>query len=814
MKSKPKVLPTMIRQHVNTKRLLKPSILLASSLLGLMSSLANAQSSSNQGSVLSLEEVVVTARRREESLQDVPIAITALDENFLRTQGIGQVEDLGTKVPSLRISQAGGSLNEPMITLRGQRQGEAAFNQDPAVPMYFNDIVIAPTQGSNLGLYDLQNLQVLKGPQGTLFGRNSTGGAVLMTPKLPGNEFGGYAEFKLGDYNLRGFEGAVDIPVSDAVQMRLSGRKLDRDGYQENIADNALHGKDYRDEHSESVRFSLNVDTGSLTNYTVLAYDEAQSAAAVPVVTGINYSVGLGFAAGVSPVLAPWGNAVQENIARDDPWKVKSDLDGEELVRNTFASNTTEFQINDDLSIKNIVGYRGVVFRTATDIDGTEYPVFGSVPEDGLLWAAGLPWGATLNPPLNVMDSEFFSDEIQLLGTAFGGKLEWMTGGYWSKLNASQDRQLQQGPFTYDSGYTDIVNTSYAVFMEGTYSLSDEWSVTAGARQSWEGRELSVHSWSNLDRTNCVLTGPNGSDLTTCERNVDEDYSSPTWRISASYAPVDAQLLYGSVSTGYRAGGFNTRGVDDATLTPFDEETVITYEIGHKADWDWLGFPLRSNVAIYFQDYEDIQNTVSFFQGNSLVTRTENASKAQISGLEVELTAVPTDRLTLTLAYSYVDAQFKEREDLINGVQVDTSNNDFSYVPPQTLTASATYTLPVNEALGEMTLMASVYWQDDMSTHPKAKQFGIMPSRTGGLWSAEDVEFATKFSEWDDYAVWNARFDWRSIMGSGFDFAAYVNNAADEEYVLGGLNVLDSGGYGAYHYGAPRTVGASLHYNF
>lgn len=802
------------QQILLRKSLFPHSALLAGALVGLCSALPSAYAQNRGESVTTLEEMVVTARRREENVQDIPLAVTALSEDFLRNQSIAQVQDLGIKVPSLRISQAGGSLNEPMVTLRGQRQSEAGFNQDPAVPLYFNDIAIAPLQGSNLGIYDLANLQVLKGPQGTLFGRNSTGGAVLMSPKRPGNELGGYAEAKVGDYNLHGFEGAVDVPLSDSLAVRVAGRKLDRDGYQKNIAKNALYGKDYRDEHSESVRLSLSYDGERLTNLTVLAYDESKTAAPVPVTNGINYSVGLGYSAGTSAVLRPWGASVEETIARDDPWKVKTDLDGREIVRNTFASNTTEFEISDSLSVKNVAGYRKVVFKSATDIDGTEYPVFGSVPTGGVQWAAGRPWGVTPDPDLNSMQSEFFSNELQLMGSALDDRLDWIAGAYWSQLDAVQKRQLQQGPFTYDSGHTDAVNTSTGLFAEGTYAFDDHWALTAGARQSWEKRKMTVRAWSDLNNTNCVVSGPGGASLSECERSVSENFASPTWRSSLSYTTNDGQLLYGSVSTGYRAGGFNTRAKDDATLQPFDEENVLTYEVGYKADHEVAGMSLRSNIAVYLQNYEDIQNTVSFYEGAMLVTRTENAAEAEISGFEVELTLQATPNLAFNLSYSQVNAEYKKRFDLIGTEQVDTSNAPFSYLPEQTLSASVSYDLPIDQQFGQLSVMVSAYWQDSMITHPKYKQLGMLPGRTGSTWSETDIAFARDYSAVDSYTVWNARLDWRSVMGSSVDFAAFINNATDEEYVMGGLNVLDSGGYSAYHYGDPRTIGASVRYNF
>ncbi|TGD70193.1 hypothetical protein E4634_21325, partial [Mangrovimicrobium sediminis] len=181
---------------------------------------------------VALEEVVVTARRRQELATDIPIAITAMNENFLREQNIGEIRDLGVHVPSLRVSAGGPGVNAPLITLRGQRPSEPLLTLDPAVPIYFAEVVMTPTDGTNLAMYDLSSVQ-----QGTLFGRNSTGGALILTPQAPGTEFGGYAEVKVGNYDLIQLEGAVDLPVSDTMQFRLSGRKLERDGYQSNVAD-------------------------------------------------------------------------------------------------------------------------------------------------------------------------------------------------------------------------------------------------------------------------------------------------------------------------------------------------------------------------------------------------------------------------------------------------------------------------------------------------------------------------------------------------------------------------------------------------
>jgi iron complex outermembrane receptor protein len=787
-----------------------------------------------ESSARQLDEVIVSARRREEMAQDVPISMTVMTEEFLKTNNITKVEDLGTKVPSMRITQAGGSLNEPVITLRGQRQGEASFNQDPAAPIYFNEIVISPNQGGNLGLYDLEGLQVLKGPQGTLFGRNSTGGALLMTSKRPGNTLGGYVEAKVGDFNLKGFEGAIDVPLTNELTTRLVLHKLDRDGYQENIADNALHGRRYRDEHSEGGRLSVNFETGDFSTLNIFSYDENKTLAAIPVIGAANPQVGLTAA---SPL---YRSLVAEQVARDNPWKVKSDVDASENIRNIFFSNASEYAFNDDLNIKNVFGYRKVFLANSSDIDGTEIGLFGAVtpPVASVLTPSR---AVTFSPRLNSIDTEFYSDELQMFGTALDNKLDWITGVYWSQLQGTEDKLVQQSPGTpsstsnagqsFDSGFNDIQNTSYGLFAESTYAFTDEWSLTFGARNSWDKRELTVRKWNSTVRNQatCGLFAEGAVASTfnpsaaqkdpDCERNVDESFEQPTFKLSLNYKPEADTLVYGNISTGYRAGGFNTRGITDSTLQPFDPEAVTTYEAGHKKDWDFSGVTVRTSAAAYFQNYEDIQNTVSFSEGGRLITRTENAGKAEISGLELQVTVKPIDDLTLDASYSYVNATYKKRQATIRGQVVDTSSDDFTYIPMQSLTGSVTYKLPLDAQLGDISLMAGVYWQDEMSTLPTAKELdlyktGANPALREQNWTTATVDAMRKFSEVDAYAVYNLRADWRGVMGSSFDVAAYMDNVTDEEYVLGGLNVIDSGGYGAYHYGAPRTVGASVKYSF
>ena len=509
-------------------RQLAPLALAVSAASAIYAPPVAAQSGEKQ--MVELEEVLVTARRREESLQDVPIAITAMSADFLRQQNITELNDLAIHVPAMGISQGGPSTNVPVVVLRGQRPSEVTMTVDPAVPLYFAEVVLTPTQGTNLAMYDLANVQVLKGPQGTLFGRNSTGGALLLTPQTPGDELGGYAEAKLGDYNLYHFEGAVDLPASDSLKFRLAGRSLDRDGYQSNVADNALGGDDkFWDENSYGMRLTASFTPNErFQNLTTIAYDENEMLARVPTPLAFNSNSGLGQLMDIAHngrLNGLFGTPVGKNIdaalerQRNRDWNdIETDLRATEDIENWFAANTTEFELSDDLRIKNVFGYRDLDYVYSTDADGTALPVFGS--------RTSLTAPVTFDTPMAHTEAEQYSDELQLLGSAFDDRLEWILGAYWMRMEGSQSYKNQNlganpawpdGPSPIsqlnvpwfvaqnglygDSPSGDVENEAWALFGEGTYTLSEQWSLTLGARQSWDDRSMTATNYTLDTRT-------------------------------------------------------------------------------------------------------------------------------------------------------------------------------------------------------------------------------------------------------------------------------------------------------------------------
>jgi len=796
-------------------------------------------------SYTTLEEIVVTARRREEVLQDIPVAVTALSADYLRVNNISEFESLGYHVPSFRVSTSNGTTNLPNISLRGQRPSEMQMATDPAVPMYFADVVMTPAHGSNLAMYDLESVQVLKGPQGTLFGRNSTGGAVLLTPRRPGDSFGGHIEAELGNHDLIKVEGAVDLPINDALKFRLAGRSIDRDGYQTNVADNALKGKKFWDEDSFGLRLTMDLDLGDLTSTIILSHDENDMLARLPIPLAFNPQGSLGglYNSVHNGGLGIGGPAVDDAIERQrrrDGMDIETDMLAAESVKNTFFANTTEYRLSDNLSLKNIIGFRKVDTTASNNADGMAVPLLGSI--------TSLSDRVTRNPPESRQDAEQFSEELQLLGTALDDRLDWITGLYWYRMKGSQTTPTQlmganldwpageapvpqlapvwgraQNGVVQDSPRGDVKNESHAVFGQFSYALNDQWSFSLGARQTWDDRSITARNLTANPVTwqaECGMYGEDGARLPddACGRRVDKSFSNFTWHTAVDYKPRDGMLFYGSIATGHRSGGFNMRGTDSFTLMPFDEEQVITYELGHKAEWNLGGQArLRTNLAVYLQDYEDIQKAQAILVDGVFGSAIVNAAKAEIKGVEFDVLFAPTANLALSFSWAHVDASYDEWDvqeqigrDPVTGAPIviirDNSDAVFDWLPKSSLTGSIKYTLPLDPRVGDISATASVYWQDDMYTYTEYKRWlDLNWSRLDDIWETRKV---------DGYAVWNLRLDWRSVHGSGVDIAVYINNVADEEPIVGGNNNLNTLGLATAVLGPPRTFGAAVRWNF
>lgn len=769
-----------IKKYDNSNSLIFSASLLSIAIAG-ASYAGGAFAQASDERMVRLEEVVVTARRRAESLQDVPITINAFDEDYLRGHNVTSLDDIQSHTPSMHITYNSADTIEPRVAIRGVMPNEARLNNDPSAPMYFADVVMSPSTGTNLSLFDLSMLQVLQGPQGTLFGRNSTAGAILINPKLPGDYLGGFMEVTLGNYNMHQTDFGVDVPVSDRLQVRLAGRLHERDGYQTNRndlpQDIGNYGKKLWDDNTKALRLSARWQpTDSVENVTIAEWSDKNSRARAgkAVVTGRPGS---------------FEDAVERNNELDDPYDVRVNIIAPENVENIFASNTTTFDVGS-ISFKNILGYRKTRSFRKVDLDSMDIAVIQS-RDDG----SG-----------DTTDADQFSNEFQILGTAFDEKLDWVIGAYYYLMDGTVIQNNANSGGQTEAG--DQKSESYALFAQGSYSFNDRWSLTLGARQSWDKREVTISRFTgvtnNPPQGACSLSGA-GAD---CKLSASSSFDSPTWNASLSYDISEDAMVYAAMGTGYKAGGYNLRASSSAELTPFDEETVTNYELGLKADWSIGNWQIRNSLSIYRMEFEDIQVSVGecIDLGGpvcTVVTVMKNAAEATYQGADLQMRILPSDSLELNLAYAYIDPEYTSWLDADSqGNVVDRSDRHFSFQPKHELNASIKYTLPVDPTVGTISIMGTIAWKDAHDlTFEKA--------------TLNDPRYS-EYVKQDAYHVIDLRLDWNDMFGSAFDSSIFIANLEDKTRIVSvNEQVRDNRDLFVSHiYGEPRTFGASIRYSF
>ncbi|GAB3104178.1 TonB-dependent receptor [Aestuariicella hydrocarbonica] len=747
----------------------------------------NASPRSDQPSLRQIEEVIVTARRREESAQSVPIAVTALDAGELEEFNISDIGDLQYFDASLNVSSSSGRPNAPVYSLRGVRPTEAIFGQDPTVAIYLADVVLSPAKGSNLGMYDLASVQVLKGPQGTLFGRNTTGGAILLTPKKPGEVISADIMVGFGSYGLMETEFGVDLPVTDTFAMRLAGRTTDEDGHQKNVAP----GKYYGDKRGGGENYSTRLTaiwnvSETIQNDTILTWDKTDLNGRTPVLQTVNPSSSLALYNGGAPFGLPSMFDALSRAQNRDVHKIESDMRERSQADVWGIINTTTIDFNENLSLKSIAAYRDLDAYEVVDLDATAIP--------GVLTS------------MQTTELEHASYELQLLGSALDSKLDWVTGLYWYYEDGIEDSpgNVFEGinpanPFMQTA---TMHNNSYSLFSQGTYQFDNAWSVAAGIRWTYDDKELTTSSRTPL---NCAMFDDTGAPLPIdqCSVKMTESFSQPTGTVSIEYQPNDDTMFYASTRLGYRAGGFNARASRAVEYQPFDPETVVDLELGSKIDWSLDQWMMRTNAAFYHQWYDDIQRTVAV--DNPVGTpgsAIENAAEATVLGFEIEQTVSPTENLTLKLQYVYTDAEYAKWEEPASGK--DLSDTPFYFTPEHAFTASVSYSYPLANDTGVLRFSANAAYQDDV---------WLNALQTIELIDQTPANLRSSLQQ-DAFWLVGLSLGWDNVLGSKLDLSAYVKNLTDEEYALGGVMLYPTFGLSTKVYGEPRNYGMQLRYQF
>jgi len=718
-----------------------------------------------------IEELIVTARRREENVQKTPVAVTVLSQDKLDRLTVNNNADLNKLAPGLQLGGCIGR-NNCGPTIRAQPTGTNTGTT--SVVQYFAEV-----PNFQISFYDLENLQVLKGPQGTLFGETATGGAILYTPRKPTNEFGGYASVQLGSYDYRQFDAAVGGPlVKDTLLARAAIRYRKRDGFTTAIYSNGAPPNDIDNVDNLQWRLSLVWrPTDKFESYTIYAGSRDRTrgsseilryvdptyvrAAQRNVIPAANPATAAAFEfyTGVAPPAGmTYGQLIQAQVARQNAVGVRTvfaNYDQSVAVDFNGLVNQTRWDIRDDLSFKNIIGlYWTKAGAGGSNYDGVDLPTFESrgVLQPGTTTPNGDNWAQ-----LGGWPSRVWTEEAQLSGKAFDQRLIWQVGGYYRKakdrdfLTASGNVLFAafSGDPTAASFCTDTVKipapcsrvrrsdaTTYAGYGQATFAITDNLRLTGGYRHSWD-KVIAYDS--GVPATQVVFKGstftlqtvgkqpPAGAGvLTTLSPLTQQD----TYSITADWQVTDRVLLYATHRTGYTRGGINSTAPLQDPNRAFGPERVKDFEVGLKADWALGGIKGRTNIAVYRDKYSDIQRN-DVIPGSSF-TVVRNAADAILQGVEFESAVALNDWFDVQANLSYIDAYYTRWS--------ETSTCAGQPYHSQCATLPATTPIVIDHAQGVITgLGAPIRFDPERFRGASKWTWSIQPTLRLEPWTGEDI---------------------------------------------------------------------------
>ncbi len=799
-----------------------------------------------------LEEVIVTAQKREEGLQDVPIAVEAFSAQQIDNLSADDIADLGVFTPNVTISRAA---NQPNYSIRGIGTSDFGIGADPAVGVYQDGVYIGRSGGSKVAFNDIARIEILNGPQGTLFGRNAAAGAIQYVTNKPDEDFYGWARATLGNYDRRQVDGVINVPITDELFFRSGILWNRRDGW----VDNLSNGKDLARRGSESINAQLRwVPTDRLDMNLRLEYDETDQDSR----------------ARSSAVWGPRDNGAGFT-------RVESDSDLEEK-RFLFGA---AFHLTYDMdwaTLTSITSWRDYSSTNPEEKDGSAEELY-------------------YFNDLNEEDNEQFGQEFRLNGD-IGSAFHWTVGTnyFWenakqtsgidlttlsfTKLAAEREAGLPYETFppdvwldlafdvfpdpydrrAYENGaealeetdffseriFIDAEYDSYAVFADVTWDITESLSLTGGLRWTRDEKEFSryvefndfVIAFAFPTETRIDANGNYDPDGELGWLESKDSWEQLTPRLVLDWAVTSDVMLYASYAEGYKAGGFNSAG--EILAPSFDPEEVTNYELGMKSTW--FDNTLRVNLALFSYEYDNLQ-ALEFIQAECLEGSNVGAylfetSDVEGDGAELSINWLPLPSLELFFNTGLLDAEYKRRNErtVVDGKcqVIDRSGETFSESPDVTFSLGGTYTLDLHNA-GELAFTAAFsysegvertscyYVVNNRAEGRSSDVYGLTdldgqliisdPSATGGL---TEPPFS-QCPDTDDFEQLNARVTWYS-PGGGFEIAAWVVNWTDWE-----PQNVDPGGLGAElasdfsdgspSYGRtdePRMYGMEFRYNF
>jgi len=753
--------------------------------------------------------------------------MTVFDQKQLDQRNIVNASDLGTYTPSLSVNRNFGD-DSSSFAIRGFTQ---ELRTTPSVGVYFADVV-APRGGGSItagdgagpgAFFDLENVQVLKGPQGTLFGRNTTGGDVLIVPRKPTDEWEGYFESSAGNFNMLRFTGAANAPLHDMLKVRLGFDQQTRDGYLHNTS--GVGPRDFSDVGYASFRASAVLTPWEpLENYSLFTYLSSENNGGVQQLFACNSTGQV-----MLPILLPF---CEQQLAHPSGsfYDVASVFPNPKSEIHQWQTiNTTTWKATDYVTIKNIFSVAHLDTTLNSALFGTNFQAptaTGTIP---LFFS-----NAGTVPGIPTTSQNSSVEEVRALGHAFDDRLEWQGGLYYEKsnpdgLSGSQSANYIScdlstlGTNPADFRCNNIQNDflaavsrslgtiSYenkAVYGQGTFHLlPDVLSLTGGIRYTWDTTNGTSDQTAYLfdqfpqggffppSGAKCVSgsgTFPN------CGIGLSQTSDAPTGTFGVDWHPLEDSLVYAKYTRGYRQGSVNINGVEG--LNTFGPEHVDTYEAGAKRTFG-IPFPGTFDIAGFYNDFRDQQLQVGVISSSFVpTTAIVNAGHSTIWGMEMAANVEPVDRVRLGAAYTYLNTKLNSLDlpplppTVLIAVPTAATGDRLPYTPNNEVVLTASYRLPfVPERAGDVTPSATyVYTDNEQAVTKSASAFHTIPS----------------------HQLLNLNLSWDRIMGYPVDASVFVTNVLGEEYwtfVPGTYNAL---GFETRVLGQPRMYGMRLRYNF
>jgi len=788
-------------------------------------------------STTGIEEVIITARKTEESAQVVPVSVTALSTESLQRQAVLDVQDLRSSVPGLFIS-TGSQGGAPVFTIRAAK---GASNVTDTVTAYIGDMPVASTRAVSNMVYDMQSISVLKGPQGTLFGSNSTGGAIIFRPNMPSDVFEGYAQVGIGNYNRSSFQGMINVPINDVVQLRLAGEMVDRDkGLQRNLTPTNGNSEMGTDKH-ESMRFSLRIKPSkSFQNDLTMDYFHEDDQPYQDILTALR---GPFTASGTTVDWAAAGYKISPNthtvsIGPSTTWNKAKIWD---------AVDTATYDISDTASLKAVLGYQDIKLDTFQDNDVTPKSVVnGRTADNFQRW--------TFEPSMDLKsDDGRFRNKSGL----FFSYLKRTTGNSYTVQGFPYAVAPATAP-TQSNGWYSREFRSHAIYTQFSYDLTKEMTASLGLRYTWDSGKYKAENRLGfganfttglatvfpIPLTSALVPGATVAQIgnfrtgycsapalqnpglssyqnfnalaCTGEQSIKSQAPSFTFTLEDRFA--ERSMIYATLRGSYLLGGFNnqvfTRGGFGQTYKP---EKVVDFETGVKSDWDLWGRPIRTNLAIFYINYKDQQRTANGTANGLTFVAVQNAGASTAYGLDFDGTYEVTDNLALSASWNHIESSyttFNAALSIPNTIaSVDLSGEPMSQTPKDVVSLSATAKWPLSSDIGKVSSTLSWFWTDKTkaSDTPAYSCVPVNGLCTGPSNPAVDFRSLSLLPAYD---LWNFTTSWKGIMGTAFDADLWIKNLTDKHYMTNVSNQMIQSGYTAATYGHPREFGLNLRYNF